>query len=94
MKPVSLGVVGCGVAGSKHIKAAVESDLLNLIAVADRVEERTQEIARNFGVKKVYSDGEALLEDRDVEAVVLALPAGLRTALALRAFSRGKHVLL
>lgn len=94
MKPVNLGVIGCGVIGAKHIEAAVGFNLLNVIAVADRVEGRGQEIARNFGVKKVYPDGEALLEDPEVEAVVLALPTGLRTALAMRAFSRGKHVLL
>ncbi len=94
MKPVKLGVVGCGVVGAIHIKNAVESDLINVVAVADQVEEKAREAAQEFGIKKVYSSGKLLMEDPDVEAVVLALPTGIRAALAIHAFSRGKHVLL
>ena len=35
-----------------------------------------------------------LLDDPEVEAVVLAFPTQYRTEVALRAFERGKHVLL
>jgi len=94
MKPINLGVIGCGVIGPTHIKAAGKSDLLNTIAVADSVEERARKVAQDFGIKKTYSSGEALIEDPEVEAVVLALPAGVRLGLALQAFSCGKHVLL
>ena len=94
MKQVNLGVIGCGVIGTVHIQNAVKSELINLVAVADQIEERTREAAKKFGIKKTYSSGEALLKDPNVEAVVLALPTGMRTSLALRAFSSGKHVLL
>ena len=94
VKQVNLGVVGCGVIGTDHIKVAVKSELLNVVAVADKSEERTREIAQECGIKKTYSSGEMLLDDPDVEAVVLALPAGIRTPLALQAFRCGKHVLL
>ena len=94
MKQVNLGVIGCGVIGTIHIQNAVKSELINLVAVADQIKERTCEVAEKFDVEKTYSSGEALLKDPNVEAVVLALPTGIRTPLALRAFSCGKHVLL
>ena len=94
MKPVKLGVIGCGVIGKVHLRTAMESNVLDVVAVADRFEERTREVAREFSVEKTYSDGGKLLEDPNVEAVILALPAGVRTSLALHALEIGKHVLL
>ena len=93
MTPVKLGVVGCGVIGPTHMKAAAESELIELVAVADLIEERAHKAAADFDVPKTYIEGAGLLDDPDVEAVVLAFPAQHRTELALRAFARGKHVL-
>ncbi|MSS70877.1 MAG: Gfo/Idh/MocA family oxidoreductase [Candidatus Latescibacteria bacterium] len=94
MKPVRLGVIGCGVIGRRHVEAASRSPLIDVVAVADLREEVAREVAGQFGVGRVYGDGDTLLEDPDVEAVVLALPACWRTDLASRAFALGKHVLI
>ena len=94
MEPVRLGVVGCGVIGPSHMRAAVASPLLELVAVADLIEERAAKAAAKFEVPKTYRSGSELLDDPDVEAVVLAFPTGKRTALALEAFAKGKHVLV
>jgi len=93
MTPVRLGVVGCGVIGPTHMRAANESPLIELVAVADRIEERAKAAAEQFGVPKVHLEGSDLIDDPDVEAVVLAFPTCGRKPLALQAFSRGKHVL-
>jgi UDP-N-acetyl-2-amino-2-deoxyglucuronate dehydrogenase len=93
VQPVRLGIIGCGVIGKVHLEAAVQSSLLEVVAVADLDEARACAAAERFGVPRVYTDGQLLLADPDVEAVVLALPACARTSLALRAFERGKHVL-
>jgi len=94
MDPVRLGVVGCGVIGPTHMQAAVDSPLLELVAVADLIPERVQAAAEKFAVPKSYPSGSKLLDDPDIEAVVLAFPTGTRTELALEAFAKGKHVLL
>ncbi len=93
MTPVKLGVVGCGVIGPTHLKAATQSPLLEVVAVADLIEERARKAAEQFNVPKTYLEGADLVQDPDVEAVVLAFPARGRTELALRAFAHGKHVL-
>ncbi|MFQ6130512.1 MAG: Gfo/Idh/MocA family protein [Armatimonadota bacterium] len=93
MDPVKLGVVGCGVIGPSHMRPAVDSPLLELVAVADLIEERAQAAAERFSVPKVYGEGAELVEDPDVEAVVLAFPAEKRTELGLHALANGKHLL-
>ncbi len=93
MDPVRVGVVGCGVIGPTHMAAAQESSLIDLVAVADLIEERATSAAEKFGAAKVYTDGTDLIADPDVELVVLAFPAETRTALGLLALNSGKHLL-
>ncbi len=93
MEPVKLGVIGCGVMGRRNMADAMASDLTEVVAVADlRAEPR--EHAQQQGVPRTYETGRELLdEDPEVEAVLIAFPAAARTAMALRAFAQGKHVL-
>lgn len=93
MDPVKLGVVGCGVIGPTHMAAAVSSPLLELVAVADLIDERAQAAASKYGAAKVYREGADLIADLDIEAVVLAFPAKGRTELGLLALANGKHLL-
>ena len=93
MPPVKLGVIGCGVIGSKHIAAAAEAVQIDLVAIADLRRNLCEELANRFNVPTAYADAQELIVDPEVEAVVLALPAFLRTPLALEAFAEGKHVL-
>ena len=91
--PVKLGIIGYGVIGRLHMEAACKSPLVDVVAVADLIEDRGREAAGKYGIKKVYREGGDLIRDRDVEAVVLTFPAATRTKYALKALARGKHVL-
>ena len=93
-EPVRIGVVGCGVVGNQHIQYAQQSPLTTVVAVADMDASRARETAEAHGVKKSFADARLLIEDPEVEAVILALPTGIRLALALHAFECGKHVLI
>jgi len=93
MQRIKLGVIGCGVMGVRHVKAAQDSGEFEVIAVADLREQLAKDAAAKHSVPKVYGNGDALLDDSEVEAVVLAMPAFARTPLALHAFRNGKHVL-
>ncbi len=59
--PVRLGVIGCGVIGQYHMRAAVGDDLIELAAVADFRPEPRQAAADEFGVPRTYTDGLELL---------------------------------
>ena len=91
---VRLGVIGCGVIGQTHIAAAAESTSVELVAIADLREDVARSLADTHDVDRVYEQGEALLADDRVQAVVLAMPAHVRTELALKAFDRRLHVLI
>ncbi|NOY80368.1 MAG: Gfo/Idh/MocA family oxidoreductase [Kiritimatiellaeota bacterium] len=93
MKTVRLGVIGCGVIGSRDLLDAKACEGIEVVAAADLRVERRQWAAAQ-GIPRVYEDGRDLLDrDPEVEAVIIAYPASTRTAMALRAFARGKHVL-
>jgi len=94
MEPVRLGVIGCGVMGPRHAADAKRSGLFSVVAVADVIEDRARETAQNHGVPRWFPGGDELIGCDEVEAVVLALPADVRTPLAKRALAAGKHVLI
>ncbi len=95
MEPVKIGAIGCGVVGSRNLEAAQASELCEVVAAADLRIERRQWAAKTAQVPRVYEDGRDLIdEDEEVEAVIIAFPAAARTAMAMRALARDKHVLL
>ena len=94
MKPVRLGIVGCGVIGGHYIAAAAAHDGIDLVAVADLDESLASKAASKFSVPKSYPNGANLIDDPEIDAVVLAVITDARAPLACRALRRGKHVLL
>ena len=94
MQPVQLGLVGCGVIGQAHLRATANLPQLRFAAVCDVREEAARTAAAQYGIPTVYTNVTDLLADPAIQGVVLALPAHLRTALALAAFAAGKHVLI
>ncbi len=95
MEPVKIGVIGCGVIGSRNLESAQASELCEVVAAADLRIERRQWAAKTAKVPRVYEEGRELLDqDEEVEAVIIAFPAGLRGAMGMRALASGKHVML
>ena len=94
MEPVRLGIIGCGVISNSHLDLAGKCPLAEAVAVADVIEERAKAMAEKYGVSSYYSNEDDLLNDEQVEAVILAMPSGVRTSVALKALAKGKHVLL
>ena len=93
MKPINLGIIGFGVIGKAHHRSVMElPDKFNLVAVADLRDVARHEAAA-AGVETVYCSDEELLADRNIEAVVTAMPTGVRDPVVLKALKAGKHVL-
>ncbi|NSW55806.1 MAG: Gfo/Idh/MocA family oxidoreductase [Armatimonadetes bacterium] len=93
MSAVRVGVVGCGVIGPTHMQAAVNSPHIELVAVADLIDDRAKAAAEKFNVPRVYREGAELIQDPDIDLVVLAFPAAGRTELGLETLKAGKHLL-
>ncbi|MFC1582306.1 Gfo/Idh/MocA family protein [Planctomycetota bacterium] len=93
MKAVRIGIIGCGVIGKTHAAQAAALEETELVGVTDLNQEAAQALADRLEVPRVYASAEEMLSDTEIEAVVLALPSSIRTALCLQAFEQGKHVL-
>lgn len=90
---LKLGLVGCGVIGQVHLRVAPAIEGAHFTAVCDVREDIARDVAAQHGIARVHTDALALFADAEVDAVVLALPANLRTALGVAAMQHGKHVL-
>ena len=73
-----------GVAGSGHVSVA---------AVASREAGRAQAFAHELGIPRHHGSYEALLGDREIDAVYNPLPNSLHVDWSVRALRAGKHVL-
>ena len=77
----------------KLLPGAVESDRVDVIAVASRDAARAEAYARARGIERPYGSYEELLADPDIEAVYISLPNSLHVEWSIRALEAGKHVL-
>jgi NDP-hexose-3-ketoreductase len=89
-----LGVLGCGGIVRRRALPAISSvPDVEAVALASRDPEKAARISAEFGGEPV-TGYDRLLERADVEAVYVALPAGLHHEWAERALLAGKHVLV
>ena len=93
MEPVRVGVIGCGVIGTSHMRAATESPDIELVAAADLIDSNREKARDQFSPKRVYTDGADLIADDEVELVVLAFPTAYRGSVGLDVLGAGKHLL-
>ncbi len=90
MKPVGVGVIGCGAISAAYLKAAKRFPILDIVALADAKPEAAEARAAEFGLSA--RPVEALLEDPKVEIILnLTVPLA-HVEVGLRALAAGKHV--
>lgn len=92
---VKVGVVGCGVvATAYYLPYLMRMDTVDLVAVCDIYETRTEASARLFGAKEQYLDYYDMLEQSDIDAVFILTAPGTHVPFTMKAVEMGKHVLL
>ena len=85
------GVIGLGY-GRAHIPGCRAAGV-EVVAVCQRNRAQAEQVARRYGVPKVFDRWEELVSLPELDFVVIATPPHLHHAIALRAFDLGKHVL-
>lgn len=93
MAGVRIGLIGCGAIGRQHADAICQWPSTMLTAVSDPDLTRMTVLARSHEALAVDS-AQALCEQDDIDAVVIATPTNTHRDLALMAMRTGKHVLL
>ena len=74
--PIRVGVIGGGIWGNYHLKAAKELERegkVKLIAIAAKTEETANKHAKTFGING-YTDFKQMIQNEDMDAVTIATP--------------------
>jgi predicted dehydrogenase len=90
MKPVGIGVIGCGNISSAYLTAARKFPILDVVAVSDANPEAAEARAAEFGIRARSVD--AVLADPSVEAVLNLTVPKAHVEVGLKALAAGKHV--
>jgi len=93
---IQFGVIGVGNQGTGHLRSLVEraaKDNIRVVAVSDVYQKRLSravDICHGSG----YLDYRALLDRKDIDAVLIATPDHWHAKMAMDAMEAGKHVYL
>lgn len=90
---VRVGLIGAGRMGSFHGETVAQRiPGATLVAVADPVPGAAEKLAAKLGAQKSYTDPQAMLNDPDIDAVVIASPARTHAELIVAAAKASKGV--
>jgi predicted dehydrogenase/threonine dehydrogenase-like Zn-dependent dehydrogenase len=92
-RPFGFGFVGCGEIALLNADAIALAPNASMTACYDIKPELARDLARRHSAA-VAPSLPAMLERKDVDAVVLALPHSLHEPIAIQALSAGKHVVV
>ena len=92
--PVRLAFLGCGFITSVHSRHLRKLSDEFVCSYASRDLRRAEEYRRQYAGARAYGDYGAALDDRSVDAVVVAVPPRFHLELTLNALRAGKHVLV
>ncbi|MEO0571207.1 MAG: Gfo/Idh/MocA family oxidoreductase [Bacteroidota bacterium] len=90
---INIGIIGTGDRGGGLIPLINQISDLRITACCDIIPFRLEEaLSKATGKVKGYSDYQKLLEDKDVDAVLIATPFSTHAQIAIDALDTGKHV--
>ncbi|HIE50993.1 MAG TPA: Gfo/Idh/MocA family oxidoreductase [Armatimonadetes bacterium] len=93
MKPLQIGIVGCGEIAVHTAEAIAAAENAALALTADVKEELAADLGTKYGVPYTTDPAE-LLASEAVDAVYIATPHHLHAPLTIQAAEQGKHVMV
>ena len=97
MSTLKIGIIGCGgIAHAKHLPALAKlTDLAEMIAFCDIIEERAEIAAKQYGVPgaKTYTDYKQLIQDDTIDVIHVLTPNSSHSTITVDALEAGKHVM-
>lgn len=94
MKKIGIGVVGVGEMGKRHAENLRRNvPGAELIAIADVAAARAKQVAEELEISKSFGSLEAMLECKEIEAVLIASPDKFHAPGIIQAAKAGKDIL-
>ena len=92
--PLRWGIIGTGLIAKRFAADLSFTDEGIIVAVGSRSQVTADAFGAEFGIANCYDSYEALVADRDVDAVYVATPHPMHHANGMLALEHGKHVLI
>jgi predicted dehydrogenase len=90
---IHVGILGGGGISETHARAASEIPGVKLEAVCGQNQEKCAALAKRFGAPVAFSNLEAFLRHRPLDAVLIGSPSGLHAEQGVAAAKAGLHVM-
>src|SRR5688572_18051822 len=87
---LNIGVIG--VAGQGGYSISQLKDISNIVALCDVDEKRLGPVAAKFPSAKTYRDFRRLVDQKDLDAIVVATPDHTHAVAAVAALKSGRHL--
>ena len=91
-KTIKVALAGAGAFGIKHLDGIQNIEGVQVVSLVGRELEKTQEVARKYGIAHVSTDLADSLALTDVDAVILCTPTQMHASQTLACLRAGKHV--
>ncbi|TWV13234.1 twin-arginine translocation signal domain-containing protein [Bacteroidaceae bacterium HV4-6-C5C] len=88
-----LGVIGVGSRGQFHLGFLSKNPKVEVVALCDIYPPSIEEAHKIVPKAKLYGDYRKLLDNKDIDAVLVATPLNTHYKIVMDAFDAGKHVL-
>jgi predicted dehydrogenase len=89
---INVGVIGYGYWGPNLVRNLAEISSFRVTAVSDLRQDRLTLVKSRYPTINVTTNYQDLLDDKSIEAIVIATPVSTHFDLAMRALHAGKHV--
>jgi predicted dehydrogenase len=91
---LGVAIIGAGSIAAYHLEGLRATGRAALRVIVARHSDRARALATRFAVPDVSTEVNAVIERRDVDAVVIATPDDTHETIALRAIAAGKPILV
>ena len=89
---IRLGIIGAGARGQQIMRQAISCPNTDMVGIADVYTRRFDEAKKFAPNAKTYLDYRHLLEDKSIDAVLIATPQHLHSEHFVAALDAGKHI--
>jgi len=93
-EPIGVAVIGAGPWGASLTRAVIATPALRLAYLCDIDETRARRVLDGYSTVRTAGSLDRVLDDRAVQAVVVATPAASHLPVAMAAVDAGRHVLV
>jgi len=92
MNPIRVAIVGCGRISDLHQLGYRGREDAKIVAVCDTNRSHAKKKAQEWGVPRIYTDYQQVLDDPEVDLIELLTPHHLHCSMTVQAARAGKHI--